>query len=145
MVTHTIWADSRSCGSASSSVWLTVLYDSDHRIVLPNEESVSTNIRLYYKSSELTKCNYTNDVINPGVLYVIDLGYNKTESLMFTNLNTSEFVVYNVFTFDSVEDYKPVGALILLADAISFYSEIGFVSACFAVFGVIIAFKLRSS
>ena len=111
-------------------------------LVLPNEESVVVNPRIFYQSSEDSFCNLTSEIIQAGRIYPIELGYNVTVSIMFSFNDSS--MVYNVVTL-AIDDYRPVDLSISLAEYWDFAQEVGIVCAAFgAVFGLA-AIKVRSA
>lgn len=110
--------------------------------MLPNEESTVVNTRVFFISSEDAFCNWTSEIITAGRKSVIELGYNMSVSLLFS-FNGSE-VVYNVFTFDSAEEYEPEDVEISLAEHQEFLIEVAVVCAGFGAIAVMVAFPVRS-
>lgn len=74
---------------------------------------------------------------------MIDLNYNTSYSFLFSS--NDSYVSYNVYTLESREAYFPEEITINLADAVAYYGEIAIVSACFGVFAVFLAFKVRGA
>lgn len=120
---------------SSDEVWLTVLWSGEQAgsrlLVLPNEEAVPVNLRVYYKSNLDSFCNYTSELILAGSLYMLSFDYNQTESIQFLH-NTSS-VIYNVYTYNRPEDYEPID---IVVDLQTYYNDIRDLSIICAVFGV---------
>lgn len=137
----------RVCGLSPPEVWLTVLWSGEEpgarTLILPNEELVAVNPRIYFKTSSEAFCNFTGLEYSPGNLHVIILELNITVSLEFTHENES--VVYNVYTYESVDDYEPKEIVLSLEEHLEFVTE---VSAWCLLFGAVAAYtaiKVRSA
>lgn len=108
---------------------------------MPNEEAISVNLRVYYQSSLDSWCNYTDVYVAAGQIYMISLDYNQTASIMFTHNDTSR--VYNVFTFDTPEDYEPIDLTVNLQQYLDDLTTVGTICAAFGFVGVWLAVRVR--
>ncbi len=114
----------------------------DRRLVMPNEESMVVLPTVYFESSEDAFCNWTDETIDAGRVVPLEIGYNRSVSLMFS-FNGSE-VVYNVWTFADPGDYEPEDVEVSVAEYWAFAQEVGMVCAGFGVIFALAAIKVRS-
>lgn len=147
VVNETVGSPFQFTGYYPSEIWLTVLYTGEEadsrKLVLPNEQAVSVNIRIYFRSSHDVYCNFTDSLVSAGQLQMISLEYNITASIKYTRLNSSESLVYNIYTLSNQEEYLPPERIIKLDDAIAMYSEISLVCAGFGIVAVFLCVQFR--
>lgn len=114
----------------------------DRSLILPNEESVVVNTRIFYRSSRLSVCNLTGDTIFAGQIYTIDLDFNATYSIRFTSNESS--VIYNVYTLSTPEEYQPEDTTINLMDHLIFIRDVTVSCLVFGCAGSVVAIQARS-
>lgn len=138
--------DDRTYWVANDEIWLTVLWSGsrtgDRKLVLPNEESVQVNIRIFYRSSRDSFCNLSGDSIFAGQLYSIDLQYNSSYAIKF--ISNQSTVVYNVYTLESPDAYAPEDTTINLMDHLIFIRDVTFSCLIFGCAGSVVAIQARS-
>ena len=126
---------------------MTVLWSGDspgnRRLVMPNEESVVVNTRIFLLSSHDAICNFSSVDPTAGRKVPIDLGYNMSVSIEVSYNGST--VTYNVYTYDSPEDYEPEDVDVSLAEHLAFVQEVGVVCAGFGAVFALAAIKVRSS
>ncbi len=138
----------RISGYTVAEVWLTVLWSGtspgSRSLVLPNEESVVVNTRIFIRSSQEAVCNFTDETIGAGQVYSIELGYNVSVTIQLNNFNGSS-VIYNVFTYSTPDEYQPEVVSVSLAEYLAFAQEVGVVCAGFGAVFALAAIKVRSA
>ncbi len=136
----------RSSGYIVAEIWLTVLWSGDRTggrdLVLPDEESMVVNPRVFFRSSHDTFCNLTSVDLEAGRIHPLELGYNVTVSIRFSYNGSS--VVYNVWTRASPDDYEPEDVSMSIADATAFWEEVAVVCTGFGAVAGLVAIKVRS-
>ncbi len=132
--------------SSDDAVWLVVVWSGtgagSRLLVMPNEESVVVNPRIFVRSSHDTFCNFTSEDLSAGFIQPIDIGFNKSVSLMFSHNDTE--LVFNVWTREKAEDYDPEDVSMSIADATAFWEEVAVVCTGFGAVAGLAAIKVRS-
>lgn len=145
MESKTLALCDRSYRTASSEIWLTVLWSGNEpggrSLILPNEELVAVAPTVFFTSSHDTFCNFTSEIVRAGRIYPIELGYNITVSLMFS-FNGSE-VVYNVYTYQGAVDYEPKEITVSLEEYWRFAQDVSLTCLCFGALAGFLAIKVR--
>ena len=110
---------------------------------MPNEEAMVVLPTVYFESSEDTFCNFTGEIYSAGRKVPIEIGYNKSVSLLFSFNGSVK--VYNVWTWASPDDYEPEDVSVDLAKYLAFASEVMWTCTAFGVVAGLAAIKVRSS
>ncbi len=101
------------------------------------------NTRIFAQSSEDTFCNFTGETVRAGRVYPIELDYNMSVSIRFSHNGSS--MIYNIFTYNTPEEYEPEDVVISLAEYWEFAQEVGVTCAIFGAVFALAAIKVRSA
>lgn len=147
VVNETVGNLNRSNRISDDSIWVTVFWSGEQAgsriLLLPNEPAVPVNTRCYFQSNLQTYCNFTDETIDAGEIYMIVVDYNTTTSIRFSFNQSNR--VYNIYTLSGPDDYEPSEVVIDLAKHFAWLTQLSLVCAAVGMLAVFAAVKVRSA